>query len=405
MSDIAHSERAHARLSASGANRWINCPASVRVEDLFPDEEESEAAREGTLAHELAELEQRKYLNQISIYDYNVKLAEIRENVLYNPGMDDYVEEYVDYVLGYYNQAVTDGLNPSILIETRLDLTKYIPDGFGTSDNGILIDDTLHVFDLKFGYLRVDSQDNNQLKIYAIGMVEYFKAQNIFAKKNFEKTVKKVVMHIVQPRIKNISSNEMSIVDLQKWADSELVEFAKRAYNGEGGQKSGDHCQYCRGAHTCKVLADDVVETLEEIGDSDLELLSMEDKARLFLNLPLYALWVSALETHMTNVASSGVKFKGLKVVEGVSRRVITDESKVLDKLISEGYDEELLINRKLLNLSQLEKFLGKKEAAKTIGNFIFKPRGKMILAAESDKRKAYDLGTPESDFAEEIED
>lgn len=406
MSEIAHNERAHARLSASGANRWINCPASVRIEELFPDES-SEAALEGTLAHELAELEQRKYLGLIDSFEYNSKLADIRDNVLYNPSMHEYVDEYVEYVLGHYFRAQSENLSPMILIETRLDLTKYIPEGFGTLDDGLLIGDTLHVIDLKFGYIRVDAVENKQLMIYGIGLVEHFKKQNIFAKKNFEKKVKNVVLHIVQPRIKNYSTYELTVNELQKWADTDLVGYAKTAYSGEGKQKAGVHCQYCNGAHSCKVLAEkatsEIVEAVEN--DSDLELLTPDDKAKLYLNLPVYSLWVSAFETHMTNAAAAGARFKGLKIVEGTTRRVISDPKAVVKTLIEAGVDRELLYDEKLIPLGKLEKLLGKKDTPKYIGKYIFKPRGAMILAAESDKRPNYDLGTPESDFAEPIED
>lgn len=55
-----HSERKHALLSASGASRWLACPPSAKLEEQFPDAE-SEAAAEGTLAHELAEAKVRNY--------------------------------------------------------------------------------------------------------------------------------------------------------------------------------------------------------------------------------------------------------------------------------------------------------------------------------------------------------
>lgn len=57
---MGHAERAHALLSASGAHRWLVCTPSAKLEEGFPDTT-SEAAREGTLAHELAELKARHY--------------------------------------------------------------------------------------------------------------------------------------------------------------------------------------------------------------------------------------------------------------------------------------------------------------------------------------------------------
>ena len=62
MSEINHKERAHAKLSASGAGRWASCPGSVQMEDGIPDSE-SVYAKEGTLAHELSELKLKHYLD------------------------------------------------------------------------------------------------------------------------------------------------------------------------------------------------------------------------------------------------------------------------------------------------------------------------------------------------------
>ena len=44
----------HATLSASSAHRWLNCPPSALQEARLPDRETA-AAREGSLAHALAE--------------------------------------------------------------------------------------------------------------------------------------------------------------------------------------------------------------------------------------------------------------------------------------------------------------------------------------------------------------
>ena len=48
-----HAGRAHAVLSASGAHRWIACPPSALLEAELP-ESTSDAAAQGTAAHELA---------------------------------------------------------------------------------------------------------------------------------------------------------------------------------------------------------------------------------------------------------------------------------------------------------------------------------------------------------------
>ena len=62
---MMHQERAHALLSASSSGRWLKCTPSARLEEQFPDTT-SEAAGEGTLAHEVAELKLRHYVDTVN---------------------------------------------------------------------------------------------------------------------------------------------------------------------------------------------------------------------------------------------------------------------------------------------------------------------------------------------------
>ena len=50
-----HSQRAHALLSASSAARWLACPPSAVAAEAY-ENEGTEYTREGTLAHEVAEI-------------------------------------------------------------------------------------------------------------------------------------------------------------------------------------------------------------------------------------------------------------------------------------------------------------------------------------------------------------
>ena len=57
-----HADRDHALLSASSAHRWLNCTPAPLLEAQYPDSE-SDAAAEGTAAHELAEHKLRLLLD------------------------------------------------------------------------------------------------------------------------------------------------------------------------------------------------------------------------------------------------------------------------------------------------------------------------------------------------------
>ena len=134
-------QKKHAILSASSSHRWLNCNPSARLELEFEDRE-TEAAAEGTAAHALCEHKLRRALKQrskkpVSQYD--------------SDEMDKYADGYVAFVLEALSDAKQKCSDPVVLIEQRLDFSRYVPDGFGTGDCIIIADDTLHIIDFKYG--------------------------------------------------------------------------------------------------------------------------------------------------------------------------------------------------------------------------------------------------------------
>ena len=79
----------HAKLSASGSNRWINCPGSIVLERSF-EEKESEYAEEGRLAHSVAELKLTKYFKKgIGPKKFKAQMDEFKKSPYWNKSMDD----------------------------------------------------------------------------------------------------------------------------------------------------------------------------------------------------------------------------------------------------------------------------------------------------------------------------
>ena len=91
----------HAKLSASGSKKWINCPASIAMESKFPDES-SEYAKEGTTAHSLGEAKLKLALNHITRVQYHkmIRSLDITED------MEEYTDSYRDFVLERYNACL-----------------------------------------------------------------------------------------------------------------------------------------------------------------------------------------------------------------------------------------------------------------------------------------------------------
>ena len=146
---IEHKERAHALLSASSAHRWLLCTPSAKLEEQFPDTT-SEAAAEGTLAHELAEMKLRNYF---FTHDYgkrklNSDIKKLQKNELWQAEMTGYTDTYLDYIKLI---ALSDRSAFTVRIETRVDYGKYAKDGFGTADCILIRGKDVHVFDFKYG--------------------------------------------------------------------------------------------------------------------------------------------------------------------------------------------------------------------------------------------------------------
>jgi hypothetical protein len=238
---------AHAVLSPSGAERWLNCTPSVRLEQQFPDNA-GQAAAEGTLAHELGELLLRKELKQIKKFQFEQKLAAIKANGLYDNSMLDHCENYRDFVLERLHDAKARTKDAVIALEQRIDLTEFVPEGYGTTDSNIIADHILDVVDLKYGKgVPVSAERNKQMMLYALGALNAF---------DMMYDIHTVRMTIYQPRIDNISTWELPVKDLREWAETELRPRAKLAFDGEGEFNAGKHCRFCKARGTCKANAD-----------------------------------------------------------------------------------------------------------------------------------------------------
>ena len=134
----------HAKLSASGAKRWMNCPPSVNLEDQFPDKT-SEYAEEGTFAHSLAELILRYNNNEITKKTFSTRLNKMKKDPIYNQEMQEYIEDYAQTVWEMFNEAKASCPDAQILFEQKLDFSEYVPEGFGTGDVVIIADDLVQI--------------------------------------------------------------------------------------------------------------------------------------------------------------------------------------------------------------------------------------------------------------------
>lgn len=372
---------AHAILSASGASKWMNCPPSARLELDFPNKS-SEFAQEGTLAHELGELKLRRQLGEISTRKYNSEVKKIEKDKLYTADMPDYVDMYVDTCIEKVNEAKAKTPDAVISVEQRLDFSEWVPEGFGTGDMVIIADGMMEVCDLKYGKgVPVSAVNNKQMRLYALGAIAEF---------GFLYDIQSVRMTIIQPRLDSISSDELSVDDLLKWADEIVKPTAELAFKGEGDFCAAEHCGFCRAKSVCKARADKNLElaryefrTTDTLSDLDIaDILSKADEL---------AKWAKDVQEYALEQAVQGVAYPGYKVVEGRSNRKYTDPDLIVDILMANDFTEDKIYKPKeIQGLTNMEKVVGKKKLTELIGDFIIKPPGKPVLVPEDDKRPVF---------------
>lgn len=373
--------KSHAILSASSSHRWLNCNPSARLEQEFEDQE-TEAAAEGTAAHALCEHKLRKALKMrskkpVSQYDCDE--------------MDDYTDGYVQFVLEQLAQAKLTCPDPQVLIEQRLDFSCYVPDGFGTGDCLIIASPRLHVIDFKYGLgVLVDAYQNPQMMLYALGALRIFDCLYDIAE---------VSMSIYQPRRENVSTWTISVDELMDWAENTLRPKADLAYKGEGEYSPGSWCQFCKAAVKCRARAEAKLD-LARFEFAQPPLLSDAEIEEILGKLDDLTKWANEIMAYAQDAAiNHGKEWAGYKLVESRTNRKYTDEDAVARAAASAGYRD--IYKKTLISITEMEKLMGKQTFKEILGGLIVKPIGKPTLVPASDKRPAITTTGVKYDFNE----
>ena len=301
----------------------------------------------------------------------------------YDAEMEDCTDSYAQYIA----EQLANLQEPMVLVEQRLDFSRYVLDGFGTGDCVIVADSVLTVIDFKYGKgVAVSADHNSQMMLYALGALELFDALYDIAE---------IRMVIFQPRIQNLSECTLPLSELLHWAETELKPKAALAARGGGVFCAGEHCRFCKVKATCRKRA----EYNLELARYDFEMPAVLEDTEIAAILPKIdelVSWAADIKEYALQQALSGTRYEGFKVVEGRSNRKYSDEAAVISAAESAGYDP---FEKKLLSITAMTALMGKKKFEEVLGPFIVKPQGKPVLVPDSDKRPAFN--TAYEDFSE----
>lgn len=371
----------HAVLSASSSERWINCPPSARLCENYEDKG-SDYAAEGTDAHTLCEFRLKQALG--------ILVDDPIENLSwYNEEMEECAQGYAAYVVELLETAKQICSDPVVMIEQRVNFSRWVKEGFGTADCIVIADGVMNICDYKHGKgVEVSAVGNPQMRLYALGALEIF--DDIY-------DIEEIRMTIYQPRKSNISVDSMAKDDLLRWADTELYEKAEMVYAGQGDFHCGEWCRFCKAKAECRERA----EANLALARYDFEapaLLEDSEIADILGKVDALIAWASDVKEYALQQAISGKEWIGWKLVEGRSNRKYTSEAAVAATVEGAGYDP---YERKVMGVTAMQKMLGKSRFEELLAPYIEKPQGKPTLVPESDKRPA--MNTAKNDFMEEF--
>lgn len=387
--------RAHSKLSPSAAERWLKCPASVKLSQGLKDMP-SEAAAQGTVAHSLAE---RRLRNEITWRDMQAMVGQEVQQSGFTIAIDEemigHVEDYVSYA-----KAVRVGMGGELLVETTVAPAFVDPSLYGTLDVGVLSPDrkTFVVLDFKYGAGKiVDVYKNKQLMIYALGLIAHVGSWP-----------DKVRLMVYQPRVKRsggpVVEHEVSALELMDFVEELKVGIAEvRADNPR--MEAGDWCRFCRAKGVCPAFVEKARELARiEFGSAptaaalpDAQTLTPEQLSKILDWTPALREWLTAVENACKSRMSAGGEVPGYKMVKGRQGNRRWADEKAAAAELTLKFGNAVLSEPELLSPAKVEKVIKDKEL---VARLTVRPDGAPALVPQYDPREAICFASAEQEFS-----
>lgn len=382
----------HSRKSPSGAPKWSRCAGSIQLEDAMREqgfvEERSEYADEGTAAHSLAAMCLTHRRLAADFLGQRIEVDGVQFEVTRDMAVA--VQEYLD--------AIWEVACDHSLIEERVSYDSWVPGESGTADHIGFKNGVVYLDDYKHGQgVGVDAADNEQLLLYAAGVIETF---------DFAFEMREFHLRIHQPRGGGMSEWVVSREEVLAHA-ARLSADARRCDEPAAPLVPGKkQCQFCKAAPRCPARLLELLAAitgaceLPRLTLADAELLSPEQLSRAMLFFEGSRQWMNKAEKYATGELEAGRPFPGWKLIEGDARRSWKDEAAVMADFESMGFDRKDYIEESLIGITKAEKLLPKVDRANFMATHAVKGKGKPKLVPESHRgESAQSVGDLLNDF------
>lgn len=187
------SNQQHAFLAPSAAHRWRRCPGSAKMEAMYPDTSDKQAAAEGTAVHWVME---QLFVGNT---DASLKGSTAPNGVQITAEMVDAADMLTRDVV-----ACLGASWPKLIeVERTIRIPRVHPEhNWGTPDvKAWYTPHRLHIWDLKYGHGIVEVFENDQLIDYAAGCLsEQNERRQAAGLPAVSEDDIEIVMTIVQPR-------------------------------------------------------------------------------------------------------------------------------------------------------------------------------------------------------------
>lgn len=225
----------------SGAGQWIVCNGAPKLEALYPEDRDSEAAREGTAAHwARAEVLNGRAVAEGQITDAGFVLTR------------EMVEAAESSLRRVHALIAKHGEQPTMFIEHQLQIDRVHSMCKGTVDLALYfpLARMLYVEDFKYGHGWVEVFECWQLLCYLAGLLQLL---NIEGRTN-DLTV---VLAVEQPRSFHPDGPyrtwEITPGEARPYI-ARLNEAARGVMGADPALRVNPSCQYCKARHACPAL-------------------------------------------------------------------------------------------------------------------------------------------------------